>query len=162
MYPKDHLDMLCGTFQKESIRRLQYIFETLADPAISAANTIRLKETFLSIVEQEQHQGNTPVANSPDGMNFIYCLIESGQCILLNPKGVTPIFHDDLFCEGELFVKNVKWFEEDHLVTFDVWYIVRDLRQTCICHFTNDSNAFVYFTEIKQNDLPSWWDDRTY
>lgn len=155
-----HLDMLTGVFQSESIRKLQYVFTTLADPGINAANTIRLKQTFLSIVEQEQLHNNTPIANSPDGMNFIYCLWESAQYILLNPYGIIPIFHDVRIYDGELGVRNVKWFEEDHLVTFEVYYIVRNLRQTCICHFPKDGNAFTYFTEIKSGDhIPIWGED---
>lgn len=51
--------MLTDTFHPESIGKLQYIIETMTDPATNTANPICRKQTFLSPAEQEQ-SGITP------------------------------------------------------------------------------------------------------
>lgn len=154
------LDLLEYSFLPDSIKTLRYLFDTLNDPGVNAANVVRLKQTYLSIVEQEQTRRNTPIANSPDGMNFIYRLMDPGCYLLLTPYGIIPLVKNFLISEGELGLDNIKWMEEDHLLTYDLFYIVHNQRQIGVCHYSHDGNAFAYLTTEKRDPLyPFCWDN---
>ena len=60
------------------------------------------------------------------------------------------LFENRLLFDGELSIQNLEWFEEDNLVVFDLFYVVREERQKCICHYSH-SGFFTYFTPISQD-----------
>lgn len=89
---------------------------------------------------------------SPGGTNAI--AVKDHLCLLFNIEGVHVLLENDLFDEGELFVRNIRWSEEDRLAVFDLFYIVHNKIQTCICHFSRDG-FFVYFTQITDCEAPA-------
>ena len=93
------------------------------------------------------HIGITEWEISPSGNNHI--VITNSLCLLFNIWGVKILFENWLFFDGELKVKNVQWFEEDHLIVFDVHYIVHDEWQKCICHFAH-SGFFTYLSPVSK------------
>ena len=145
-----HAEQLNGFFHPNSVVALQLIFNKLNNPSVTAAETAKLQSEFLSIVELEKSLTKACCFVSPNGMNFIFCIFEQGKYVLLNPYGVTLLFQDWRIFDGELSVPNVQWVEQDNIVILDVYYIVRNHLQKCICHFSNDGNHFVYFTELQQ------------
>lgn len=146
------LDCLENYFHENSIHTLQCVFDKFNNPFLTEAEKIQLQSDFLSVIRNENNRGIKHAAVSPNGMNFIYCLFESGQYILMNMDGITVLFQNWMIFEGELDICNVQWIEKDSLVVFDLFYIVRSEIQKCICHFSNDSSAFIYFTDIRKVD----------
>ena len=65
------------------------------------------------------------------------------SCFWLSVHGVKLLFESLLFLEGELALENFRWTERDNLVVFDLYYIVHNERDKCICHFARD-DFFAY------------------
>ena len=142
------LEHLNNYFQRSSIYTLQSIFDRFHAPFVSEAEKIQLQYAFLSVIREEHKNGQKAISVSPNGMNFLFCLFENYQYVLLNMDGISVLFENALIFEGELDVWNVQWIEKDNLVTFDLFYIVHSKIQKCICHFSNDSSAFIFFSEF--------------
>ena len=142
-----HLAPMKDFFYPNSIASLQPIFEKFNLPFVNDAEKAKLQAEFLSIVEREKSQKKALCYVSPNGLNFIFCVFEQGKCFLLNPRGATLLFQDRRIYEGELNISNVQWMEQDNIVIVDIYDIVSEELKKCICHFSNDWNQFVYFTE---------------
>ena len=140
------LDFLEGHFQESSILNLTEIFNKAN--TTKCENTIKeLKLELLGVLQQEMSIGLNKWEISPSGNNYI--VVTKSLCLLFNVWGVNVLFENGLFFEGELSVKNFQWFEEDNLIVFDVYYIVHNEWQKCICHFTS-SGFFTYFTPVSK------------
>lgn len=147
------LDKLEDFFQKESVVELKEILGKLHGMSGNRAERILLLQRYLAVIEGEKQHNAVPVSTSPSGMAFIYCDYERARYILLSLNGMVELFQNWLICEGELDVCDVLWMEKDHLVVFDVAYIVHGEVETCVCHFTNDDNGFVFFSKTRKKNI---------
>ncbi len=134
-------------FQKASISALEEIF-TKTQKVIAQEEKERLKLELVSILRQETSDRMTIWEVSPSGENHIVFI--DHICFFINIYGAMPILSSWLFFEGELDIKNIHWMEDDRLVLFDVYYIVHGKVEKCICHYSNNSDAFCYFTAARQ------------
>ena len=157
---KYNLQELEDYFLPESIRNLQSIAEQLNEGHNNAADIIRLKESFLSIVEFEKRRNNMPKSVSPSGLNFVFLVFERYEYILLNPYGAVRLCGDALIYEGEAEALNFVWMEEDNLLLFDFYYIVHSEIRKHICHFTRDDTAFSYSTVLRKINQGAFWTER--
>ena len=169
------MEFLNGDFSAESLTALQEIFTEANNKPLQEEKISELKTKLVKVTLDEVFRGLEALERSPSGDVFLI-VTRRCNCILLNIYGVRFLFRDVLFDEGEVMLKNIQWIESDNLLVFDKHYIVHNESQKCICHFTNDDNAFTYFTDIckcceidipKDNDIGNLkeddiWDDDTW
>lgn len=135
-------EILRGYFQESSMVRLHKMMEA-AKNAESEAAISALNGELVRVLEQEASQGMCNWFTSPSGNQHI--VIKDCLCIWMNIHGGRVLFKDYLIEEGEMAVRCDKWFEEDHLVLLDIFYIVHDEWRKCICHYAQEG-FFAYFT----------------
>ena len=143
-----NLDLLENRFQKSSILRLAEIFEAASSNPDDAD---KLNADLRSVLQGETGLGILKWEASPGGNNHI--ILTDSQCFLINPCGIHLLFKNWLIYDGEMWVRNFQWFEDDNLVVFDVDYIVHRKSQKCICHYSKDG-FFCYFSAA-DNSTPS-------
>ena len=135
-------DVLEGIFCDSSISILRDIFEQANDKK-NNDNLLPLKEELLGVLQTEMSRGMQAWDISPSGENHLIC---SGHlCFLINVYGIIVIFSSWLIWEGELTIAHSHWIENDHIVIFDKVYIVHQEKEEVICHYSNDTEAFVHF-----------------
>ena len=140
-----------GIFTESSLCTLFEIFET--SRKTQNKKIIKELESLLSSVLKQEDNMKIRTWESPNGNNYI--IVSKNLCLFINVYGINILFDSWLFDEGELEILNFHWIECDNMVVFDVYYIVHDIRQKCICHFAND-DFFVYFTnETKFSNIAS-------
>lgn len=105
---------------------------------------------LLRILQQEMSVGLISRDTSPSGNHHI--IVTDNLCLFINVFGVTVLFENWLFFEGELRVTNFHWIENDNLVVFDIHYIVHDEWQKCVCHFSHN-DFFAYCTPVRKRNL---------
>ena len=146
--PKRELDFLKGHFQDSSICCLAEIFHE-ANKQGSENVLHKLRLDLLSVLQQEMSIGLTKWETSPSGNHHI--IVTDSLCLFINIFGATVLFENWLFFDGELWITNFHWIEEDNLVIFDVHYIVHNEWEKCICHFALD-DFFTYFTPVNKTN----------
>lgn len=149
-----NLEYLFGCLEEDAVSRLGEIFET--------ANQTRDEDKLRALQSELKWILRTGKKikwmSAPSGTVHIGVVDE--YCLLVDVYGVKVLFTDYRFLDGEQDVLNFHWMEEDHLVVFDALYIVRNLVDKCICHYTQE-DFFVYLSPVRklpfeQND--SWSD----
>ncbi len=142
------LNFLRSYFQETSVRSLSYIFARARSGNISQIERRELNRALASVLAEEKKTGMTQWEISPSGQNHLF--IKDAIFVLFSIYGAIRITEDHRYYEGELGVKNLQWMENDHLLLYEEYYIVRNLLRTCVCHYSHDGSAFVFFTDETQ------------
>jgi len=150
-----NLDVLKGHFQESTLNKLAEIFDK-ANHMESANTSLReLNSDLLRVLQQEKCSDSylcyweiSPSANQ-------HIIATQSLCLLINVYGFHVLFENWLFYEGELSLEDFHWIEDDHLVVFNVHYIVHGELEKCICHF-NQTDFFVYFSPIHNKTIPDF------
>lgn len=140
------LSFLRGNLNDCTIYRLERIFETANNTREESVRK-KLQEELRSVFQQENPVDVFDWEISPSGNNHV--IITGPLCLFVSIWGIKVLFKNYLFPEGELWIENFHWIESDNLVIFDLYYIVHNEVQSCICHFAPD-DFFVYFTAAKK------------
>lgn len=151
--------ILKGIFSDHSIELLRQIFQQANDKQ-NNETLLLLKNHLISVLKAEETViwGIVDWKLSPSGDNHIICT--HTHCFFINIYGMMVLFENWLLGDGELFIMHCHWIEKDNLVVFHKYYIVHNKKQTVICHYSNDTDAFVYsgvIEKINRDESHYFW-----
>ena len=143
-------ELLRGGFSEDAVEALKDIICAAAHTANSqdlGQLQRKLSELLRGEMTDDRRFWQTKWVVSSNEENHILML--DHMCFLVNIYGVQFLFQDYRFCEGELDIVNFEWIEEDHLVLFDSYYIVRGRREKVICHYAEPRFCYIVPPEEK-------------
>ena len=82
-------------------------------------------------------------------LGWTHIVVIFDKAFLINIYGCRIVCSDCLFSEGELVIRNLREIEGEHIILFDLDYIVRGGRQHVICYYDFD-DFMVWKGHIKE------------
>lgn len=143
----EELEQVLKGFRESSLITLQDIFEKGAHPEASVSED-ELKSELLAVLQLEMSCHGFKIWEINDGNHL---LLDSDHCMLINLRGVRILYSSALFFEGELMLRNIRWMPNDRLVQFDLYNIVHEEVQKCVCHYSGDDEEFVLLSQIEED-----------
>lgn len=147
-YPSDP-DILSEQFLQPSIRSLRSIFQRANRGALTDAEAASLGLELSAVLQDETRRGFSPHCGgiqswnpSPSGKNHL--IFAGDLCAVVTIHGVFPLLYSCLHQEGDLFLHQIRWIEVDHLVLFDLCYLLGSEKKTVVCHYSPNDSAFVH------------------
>lgn len=100
-----------------------------------------LKAELFSVIEHERDFNMMFCTGAPDGTAYVCSSYEN--IFLITLDNCYMLMSDGRIFDGELNIEIKKWIEEDHVLFFDTFYIVRNETVHYFCYYGNEENFFV-------------------
>ena len=140
------LDEISTLLPPEMYAPLKDIFEEANGSVLYTSQQKRLHQKLSALLETLKNRSLLFFSSSPSGENHVFSY--RNIYALVNIYGIKVLYQSWLIDEGELGTYNIRWMEKDHLLVVDFYFIVHEEITTCVCHYTNDNDGFIYFTPI--------------
>ena len=141
-------DFLKKHVTETAFLELEDIFRQAGSGRLSQAEEEELNSRLENVLKHDTLCFQSIRDISPNGKNYL--LTSAGGCILVNIYTSVLIFDSSLYFEGNVAIRNIRWIEEDCLLLLDAYNICYCEKETYICHYSPDQNAFTYYTPSRK------------